>query len=448
MEIASSRGQSSTGEAELRAELQRTRDELATVRKNAEATGEQTRLRLEKLEQGAAASSSAVTTCATPPITWRELTPSGGKLRFYGYLRADVQHDSRLPDNSIFAQYARSRDAFLLPASSLTMTPRWSRLGVDQAPSKLGALGGPKMTGKLEIDFYNIENQGLLADSREFPRIRHAWVRADWAQLWLLAGQAADVISPLNPMGGDVSILWNGGNLGDRRPQLQLGWHARPDTSAAGWSFVAAAGQSGAVDNLRDLSLAGAPNPLRGADSGEPTWEGRLGYERAVTGRKDKLQAGLWGHRARQQVDRPIAGRREFRSHSFGADLQVPVASWLTLRGETWTGANLSDVRGGICQGVDATTGKEIRSAGGWGEMAFKLSSRYTLGLGYAEDTPGFRDVSVGGRTGNRVQTVANRYRLGERIELGLDLNRYVTNFSGLRDGEDNRLTFYVQNSF
>ena len=47
----------------------------------------------------------------------------------------------------------------------------------------------------------------------------------------------------------------------------------------------------------------------------------------------------------------------------------------LDLMGEWWTGKNLSDFRGGIGQGIDAATGREIRSSGGWIESGSSWQS-------------------------------------------------------------------------
>ena len=52
------------------------------------------------------------------------------------------------------AREHRDRSGRLLQPD-FTMHPRLSRLGVDFDGGKLDALGGPSITGKIEVDFFN-----------------------------------------------------------------------------------------------------------------------------------------------------------------------------------------------------------------------------------------------------------------------------------------------------
>jgi hypothetical protein len=305
----------------------------------------------------------------------------------------------------------------------------------------MGRADRPTASGKLEMDWFNGDGGGAFAESRALPRIRLAWVRFDWATTWLLLGQAWDLISPLFPMVNSDTVMWNVGNLGDRRPQLQFGW--QPGKGERRWSVAVSAGEGGAVDNVRDPTLG----TLRGADAAQPLYEARAGYSEPWKGRRDRFQVGVWGHHGRQDIDKPIGGRRGFSTHSLGADLQLPIARWLTLKTERWEGSNLSDVRGGIGQNLNAT-GQEIKSSGGFEELQLKLTERYTLGLGHTEDHPGFGQVGSRGRVDNHSLYAANRYKPGGRTEIGFDWIHWETHFRGLTRGLDNRLTLYVQQNF
>ncbi|MFP6676475.1 MAG: hypothetical protein VB878_15430, partial [Pirellulaceae bacterium] len=78
------------------------------------------------------------------------------------------------------------------------------------------------MSAKIEIDFETLIN--IASDSRAVPRIRLAYGELKWDYFSILFGQEWDVISPLNPMINDDSLMWNAGNLGDRRPMVRLKW--------------------------------------------------------------------------------------------------------------------------------------------------------------------------------------------------------------------------------
>ena len=129
-------------------------------------------------------------------------------------------------------------------------------------------------------------------------------------------------------------------------------------------------------------------------------------------------------------------------------DLTLPITKAATLKGEVWHGRNLPDVRGGIAQGVDGW-GRLIGSEGGWGELGYKFTDRYTLVGGYAIDNPVNGDVldQAGARTRNTVSYLGNNFTFG-RLEFGIEYLRWETEDKGLKDGTNNRFNLYSQFSF
>ena len=89
-------------------------------------------------------------------------------------------------------------------------------------------------------------------------RIRHAWLAANAGPLRVLAGQTWDVVAPLFPTANGDTLMWNAGNLGDRRPQARASF-------ARGWLEAAiAATMTGAVEGRDfgpDTNGDGAPEP-------------------------------------------------------------------------------------------------------------------------------------------------------------------------------------------
>ena len=51
----------------------------------------------------------------------------------------------------------------------------------------------------------------------------------------------------------------------------------------------------------------------------------------------------------------------------------------LALIAEGWTGKNLSDVRGGILQGINTKTGAEIHATGGFAQLSWTHRQDRTL---------------------------------------------------------------------
>ena len=283
--------------------------------------------RLQELEQKVAApppSSPAVP--AVPEgasklsenVQWSEFVAGKSRFKIYGFLRADAIFDDSRPGAG-----ANSANATLIPAYILnenpaavaglatggnnavnnaptanardfTVHPRLTRLGLDFTGPEIESLWGAKTGGKLEIDFYNLP--AGAAESREFPRLRHAY-------LSLLAGQTSDLISPSPPVVNPDFVMWGAGNLGDRRPQFRLAY--TPQLGAGTLFTQSLVGMTGADDNLSGGGLrAGEASalPLRVGHGGtglqlleERAQGGVIGVAGVLLGLGHALHAGLRG---------------------------------------------------------------------------------------------------------------------------------------------------------
>jgi uncharacterized coiled-coil protein SlyX len=394
---------------------------------------------------------------ATPSVAAqvsKEITREGFGIKFYGFLRGDLAGDTnRMSNDAQLPFFVLSPDdpsQTLERSGDITVHPRLTRFGVDITPPKLPS--GWASTGKLEIDFYNtvIDRpaaggplaRDLISNSRAAPRIRLAYVQVGKGDFSILAGQNWDVISPLFPSYNAEVLMWNGGNTGDRRPQFRLGYE--PKVGKGKISIVGAVGSSGAVDN-QDLDGDGFRD---GEASETPTVQMRVGYSAPLNGQNWAI--GFWGHGAKQQINRSlIVGRDDFTSSLFGMDLSVPILSNLTFRGEAWKGRGLSDVRGGIGQSINTTTGQVIGAAGGWAELSFKANSHYTVSGGTTLDSPYASDISAAnGRVRNRANYITNRFLVGRGLSFGFDYGRWLTRYKALRTGTNNRFNLFVQQAF
>jgi hypothetical protein len=366
-----------------------------------------------------------------PPV--KEVQPAESRLQFYGFIREDVILDDGRPDST-------QSPLFIMPeaqraGSTYTMHPRLTRFGFNLAGPEMASLAGARLTGKFEIDF---QNGGR--DSRAIPRYRHAYMSINWRSSSLLVGQTWDLISPLFPSVNADTLMWNAGNLGDRRPQIRA--TVTPATGRAQWSLAFAAGLTGAVDQL-DLDTDGIRD---GEAGGIPTLQGRVGVSYPLGTRR--LVGGLWAHGSRQEVATPVAGETRFSSHAFGGDLEIPLGARGVFRGEAWSGSNLPDIRGGIGQGVNRATGAGIDSTGGWAEIGGDLVRWYGLSAGYTVDSPDADVVPAGGRTRNSAWYIANRLTAGRPFVVGLDYLRWRTEYRDAPSGTDNRINAYATYSF
>jgi len=327
-------------------------------------------------------------------VVLADQTKKGSDIQCYGFLRMDAAYDSsRLSDTQVPA-YVLSEDPKALAAKGVKAAPenqdeftlytRMTRLGFNLKGAKVEGMGAPKLTGRMEVDFY-----GPASDSRNMFRMRHAWLKLQWGDFSVLAGQTVDLISPLYPIANDDMILWGAGNLADRRPQARLQYALPIGESRLFLQGVA--GLTSAIDR-NDLDGNGVPD---GEVSGRPTLQGRAAYRMPVWNTNSPLEVGVWAHQAWEELDSPIAegGDTEFQSNVVGVDVKLPIyQDRLALSADGWSGKNLSDVRGGIFQGINPETNAEIKAMGGFAQLSVtvvkKQNYKNVIFLGHRSTTP------------------------------------------------------------
>jgi hypothetical protein len=382
-----------------------------------------------------AATLAAQTPAPSPSPSPSPVAPAAEtRLQVYGFLRTDAIYDDSRPDAAQTPLFIQSEREGAEDQANFTLHPRLSRLGVNFAGPSVERLGGAALGGRVEFDW---QNGGR--ESRATPRFRHVFATLTWAGATLLLGSTSDVISPLVPAVNGDTVMWNAGNIGDRRPQVRL--TVQPKAEKLQWSLSGALGLTGAVDQqdldndtVRDGEAAALPNI-----------QGRFGLSHPLG--KRRLAVGVWGHFARMKVASAVAGRTRWDGSGFGVDVELPLASRFTIRGEAWTGSTLSDFRGGIGQAVNRATGEEIGSRGGWVELGVDLTGAYTVWLGYAVDAPEEDDLFAGARSRNGAWSIVNRVALRPLV-LGVDYLRWTTEYVGAPHGTDNRVNAYLIYSF
>ncbi|NJL28211.1 MAG: hypothetical protein HC897_10115 [Thermoanaerobaculia bacterium] len=269
------------------------------------------------------------------------------------------------------------------------------------------------------------------------PRLRHGYLTLGWEHDTLLIGQTWDLISPLFPTVNADTLMWNAGNLGDRRPQIRYTHAAKQDQGQ--WVLQGALAATGAIDG-QDLDADGVRD---GDDAVLPNVQVRIGYSGKTGSGNGKWGLGLSGHYGRQELRTPVAGEDRFESTSLSLDFMAELTPRLSLQGELWTGSNLGDFRGGIGQNLDTATGEEIDSSGGWVELGFKASDLYSFYLGTTQDDPDDDFLGNGRPIKNGASYLVNRFRLAPAFTIGLDYLRWKTEYKSFEEGVDNRLNLY-----
>ncbi len=400
----------------------------------------------DRLKEQVSGMEQRKTEAAKPPAGM--MSKLASMLTWYGFLRVDMAYDDSEPDDNQLIQFIPSEDSSLTgPAGShksddsFTIYTRLTRLGFDLTAPEIKALKGRKLTGKLETDFYN-----TASDSRNAPRIRHAYGKVSGDTYHFLFGQTFDLFSPLMPSTNPDGINWNAGNPGDRRPQARFSYE--PKVGDKG-TFIAqgALALQGGIDQANN----DADGILNGEDSGRPQLQGRAAFRTKVFEDKATFESGVWIVRGWEQIDGRVNGEKDFEVDLIGLDAYVPIVKdTVWAKGELWTGKNLDDLRGGIGQGINGTTGAEIESTGYWLELGAKVRWGTCYG-GYSTDDPENGDVPGGasGKVRNEVLYVGTVVKHYDPFEFGFDYSYWETRYKGgLSNGNDNRFRLYFAYNF
>ncbi len=348
-------------------------------------------------------------------------------LKFYGFVRLDVIVDSATfnnPQSPITV--ARLQPGVPDPGAEFSMHPRLSRLGVDL--QRVHASPEVDVDGKIEIDF---QNGGR--ESRAIPRMRHAYVQVSWREYRLLFGQTWQTVSRLVPMANADTLMWGAGNTGDRSPQLRLSRVA--PLGDGQFSLEAAAQSIGTIDGVGQAGLDFGALPAAQARAALklPLWTA------------EPFQVAVGVHYAREKIVEKVAGRSDFEQLGGFGELVVPFFAKTGVRGEAFLGKNLSDLRGGIVQGINPVRDLEIHARGGWAELYSDPVPWLGLGLGAGFDDPDDRDLENGQATLNRAAWAVTHFRLLGKGRIGVEYLVWVTDYKAEPRRLSNRVDTHLQ---
>ena len=352
---------------------------------------------------------------------------AGLDLELYGYVKLDASYDTHEVGTGNFALFVMPEDP-RTNDDEFNITARQTRLGLRiKGPD----VEGVKTSGVVEGDFYGA---GGASENRSDFRMRHAFLQLDWPEerFSILAGQTWDVISPLYPNTLNFTINWDAGNIGHRHPQVRLTKHVWLDAEQTVDLTL-----QGAVS--RTIDRASITQTDTGADSGQPTIQGRVALTFPFVDARPAT-VGAWGHWGREEFDVNAAGYEEtLDTWSAGMDVAVPVADWLTLKAEIWTGEALDTYFGNIGQGLDA--GRDaLGGCGGWLAAALTPWERWTFNIGSGIDALDDDSQAVGTRIQNRMVFGNVMYAINKQTTVGLEISHWVTQYEGLGTGDALRL--------
>jgi hypothetical protein len=356
----------------------------------------------------------------------------GFKITPYGALWADMIYETRGTVPGHFTLYVPSSETQQGNAFYIDM--RRTRLGFDVAGPRIGAFGGAKSKGRVEIDFIG----DFITANQPKARLRHAYWEVGDEDFRLLVGQTWDLMSPLNPGTLNFAVGWMGGNIGFRRAQFRAERYFHPSDEVT-------------------ISLQGSLNEVITADfksdqtirrevNGWPTVEGRTAIAwDSCFGCGNRSEIGFSGHIGETAFDflsdgppplsLPPASDERFRTWSFNVDMRYPLGDRFGVQGEFFTGENLGTFLGGIGQGVCPCLRRPIRATGGWIDLWYDWTDRLHSHVGYGVDDPDNND-SLRGRSYNRFIFANITLDVTDKLLTGFEVTSWKTLYHEERVGQ------------
>jgi hypothetical protein len=354
-------------------------------------------------------------------------------LQFYGFIKVDAAYDTSHANPGNFVRWidlepGNEDDAQFSLTANQTRLGLWLTSPDDPDKSLL-------TRGRVEIDFY-----GGGAENKPNPMLRLGYIDLHWRKSgWrFVAGQTFDVISPLFPVTINYSVQWWAGNIGYRRPQLQL----TKDLILTDASKMQIKGAITRDIGATDSNFAAVD---AGTDSGLPGLQGRLGWE---LGRRESgpVALGISGHWAEEEFEIDDVGNAlRFDSWSVNFDLRAPLSRKATLKAEAYTGLNLTAYLGGIGQGVNLDQGQEIGDTGGWISLDLGPYSYLVHHMGVTVSDVEDDDIDPGDRSFNSSIFWNGVYSVTERVQFALELSYWNTEYKQSEPETDSANSFRTQ---
>jgi peptidoglycan hydrolase CwlO-like protein len=318
---------------------------------------------------------------------------SGSKyrVRFSGIVLLNTEVTRGALDNLDFPQVAMPA---AIPGTSgaFSGSLRQSQIGVEAfGPDIAGAHTSADIKFDFAGGFPNTPNGAAFG----IVRLRTGTIRLDWDNTSIVAGQDDIFFAPLTPTtltSLATPALSYTGNLWSWTPQIRVEHHI----ALPGDSHLLL--QAGILDSLTgDIpQLTGGilqndyRSPSVGEQSGQPAYAAHLGWSRKAFDRD--LGIGFGGYYGRQNwgfgrnVDGWVAN----------TDVTVPLGAYFDVTAEFYRGRAVGGLGGGIGQsillsGLIANAGTTIHgldSLGGWVQLKFEPMANFEVNFAVGQDDP------------------------------------------------------------
>jgi hypothetical protein len=341
---------------------------------------------------------------------------------FYGYIKLDGSYDGHSSSVGDYMKWVNSGNG---TPSQFNLTGNQTRFGVQLKSPDMGKI---EVSGQIEADLYGFQG-GVGQENKPYAMFRQFYAKANWAEidLSLLAGQTADVISPLNADTVNYSVLWWAGNTGYRRPQLRLtkgfglGEKGKFKLEVAAVRVMGHDAEAGSNSNTV-ASTSGSGN-----DSRFPGFQGRASLSMPLlTSTAAELGFGIYFGKERYN------GGSSLTQNLYVADLFFPIIQGLNLKGEYYWGKNTDSYNGGIGQGLLAASLTGVKATGAWAQLGYTGLEDWAFNAGFGMDTAD-EDVLADASKTKNVSYFGNlSYFLTKAFQTSFEVSEWRTTYKNV----------------
>lgn len=361
------------------------------------------------------------------------LSESGLQITPYGYLVFEGVYSDRPLDCDWSADIVKNMGR----QNNTTLSMQDSILGVQFMTPE--TYKGWKFSGKAEFDL-----AGGDQNSYDF-HWRHLYVNAEHESGWsVLFGQTWHLWKMVSPNEIDGAWMENAGHPYRRSPQLRVTKKWDWEDSSLEWRVGIVKGGPGMGGDRDDDSVQ---------DNTASAWalfETAIVYDHEASWDEGRRWlVGLGGMYGRDRSNR-ISGfdadgdfvydgeSDEYNSQMVMLAGQVPFLEKFTLTGQVFAGENLGGVQAGVWQRVAfdevGAKGEEVRTIGGFIDLAYQLNDTWSFAGGYGFDNPSDRAArNDEGLLFNDRAYIAAFYQVMANFRLGLEYAHMTTRY-----GEEN----------
>lgn len=387
------------------------------------------------------------TLVASAPLWAIDVLPADSpvKIDLYGVVLANAYWNSSGVVGSDVPLWTVSGADLRVDDHEFGIIARQTRFGFKvKAPD----VGSAKLSGVLEADFFG----GFPASGQaaSFPdlRLRLGYVKLDWTNVSLTAGQDWIILAPLNPSTlSHFAVVGYAasGNLWLRYPQVRIDVTHPVGDSKLGFTAGIIRPVSGS-----DVPIGGTLTDTSGAGerSGMPFWQGRVFYTKPID--QKALTLGFSGHYGKEnyKLGTTTITEKDLTTWAVAGDFVVPIGKAVSVQGEMYTGSNLDSFMGGINQGfklagtsfADATDITAIDTAGGWIQLSVTppSMSTVTFNVSYGVDNPDDKTLAKGQRSENSTWMGSVICKPSKYFQTAFEYSRISTKYYNGVDNDAN----------